>query len=171
MSHWSSNEPLVCGSNSKLNSSQANESVGSLVKDKKLVLKGTTSLLSLKVGRSEFHLAPYVPSYSPNFTPGMGGLLSRQTQDTLTHANLRIIPNKQKFMVSSGLRSSYLSHRMKKPVSTVNNIIKWEWFSSLSDLMQYSLIAYDAPTHMSPHVQFSDHIVYIITKVGRIHSL
>ena len=77
------------------------------------VLKGTTSLLSLKVGRSEFLLAPHVPSYSPSLTPEMGGLLSRRTQATLTHANLRIILNKQEFTVSYGLRSSYLGHRMK----------------------------------------------------------
>ena len=106
-------------------------------------IKGTTSLLSLKVGRSEFRLAPHVPSHSPSLTPKMGGLLSRRTQATLTHANLRIIPNKQKFIVSSRLRSSYLGHWMKKSVSTVNSIIKWEWVSSWSDLMQYSL-------HMCP---------------------
>ena len=106
------------------NPSQANERVGPLVQDLESVLKGTTSLLSLKAGRTEFHLTPYVPSYSPSLTLEMGGLLSRRTQATLTHANLRIILNKQEFIVSSGLRSSYLGHRMKKSVSTVNSIIK-----------------------------------------------
>ena len=95
-----------------------------LVQDLESVLKGTTSLLSLKVGTSDFHLAPYVPSYSPSLTPETGDLLSRRTRATLTHANLRIILNKQEFMVSSGLRSSYLGHRVKKSVSTVNRIIK-----------------------------------------------
>ena len=94
MSHSSSNEQLVCGPTTKSNPSQANERVGSLVQDLELILKGTTSLLSLKAGRSEFHLAPYVPGYSPSLTPEMGGLLSRRTRVTLTHANLRIIPNK-----------------------------------------------------------------------------
>ena len=140
MSHWSSNEQLVCGPTSKPNPSQANERVGPLVQDLESVLKGITSLLSLKVGRTEFHLAPHVPSYSPSLTPEMGGLLSRRTRATLTHANLRIILNKQEFIVSLGLKSSYLGHRMKrKSVSTVNDIIKWELFSSWFDLMQYSL--------------------------------
>ena len=87
--------------------------------------KGTTFLLSLKVGRSEFHLAPHVPSHSPSLTPEMGDLFSPRTRVTLTHANLRIILNKQEFMVSSGLKPSYLGYRMKrKSVSTVNDIIK-----------------------------------------------
>ena len=119
MSYWSSNEQLVCGPTSKLNPSQANERVGPLVQDLESVLKGT--------------------SHSPSLTPKMGGLLSRRTRAILTHANLRIILNKQEFMVRSGLRSSYLGNQMKKSVSTVNDIIKWEWFSSWSDLMQYSL--------------------------------
>ena len=140
MFHWSSYEQLVCGPTSKPNPYQANEWVGPLDQELESVLKGTTSLLSLKVGSSEFHLAPHVPSYSPSLTPEMGGLLSRRTRATLTHANLRIISNEQEFMVSSGLWSNYLGHRMKrKSVSTVNDIIKWEWFSSWSDLMQYSL--------------------------------
>ena len=95
-----------------------------LVQDLESVLKGTTSLLSLKAGTSEFYLAPYVPSYSPRLNPEMGGLLSRQTWATFTHANLRLIPNKQEFIVISGLMSSYQGHRMKKSVSTVNDIIK-----------------------------------------------
>ena len=45
--------------------SRANERVGPLVQDLESVLKGTTSLLSLKAGTSEFHLTPYVPSYLP----------------------------------------------------------------------------------------------------------
>ena len=44
----------------------------------------------------------------------MGGLLSHRTQVTLTHVNLRIILNKQEFIVNLGLRSSYLGHRVKK---------------------------------------------------------
>ena len=143
MSHWSSNEQLVSGLTSKPNPSQANERVGPLVQDLESVLKGTTSLLSLKVGRSEFHLAPYFPSHSPSLTPEMGDLLCWWTRATLTHANLRITPNKQEFMVSSGLKSSYLGHWMKrKLVSTVNDIIKWEWFSSWSDLVQYYCIGH-----------------------------
>ena len=55
------------------------ERMGPLVQDLESVLKGTTSLLSLKACRSEFNLAPYVPSYSPSLTPEMGGLLSRRT--------------------------------------------------------------------------------------------
>ena len=131
---------------------------------------GTTSLLSLKVGRSEFHLAPHVPSYSPSLTPEMGGLLSRQTRATLTHANLRIIQNKQEFIVSSGLRSSYLGHRMKKLVSIVNAIIKWEWFSSWFDLIQYSLHRMPPLTclHMY-NLVITLFILYI--KLGRIHSV
>ena len=83
------------------------------------------SAYSLKVGRSEFHLALHVPSHSPSLTPKMGGLLSRRTGATLTHVNLRILSNKQEFMVSSGLKSSYLGYRMKRrSVSTVNGIIK-----------------------------------------------
>ena len=128
MSHWSTNEQLVCGPTSKSNPSQANERVGPLVQDLKSVLKGTTSLLSLKVGRSEFHLAPHVASHSPSLTPEMGGLLSRRTWATLTHANLRIILNNQEFMVSLGLKLSYQGYQMKKKsISTVNDIIKWEW--------------------------------------------
>ena len=142
----------------------ANERVGPLVQDLELVFEGTTSLLSLKAGRSEFHLTLYVPSYSHSLTPGMGGLLSRWTRATLTDANLRIIPNKQEFIVSLGLRSSYLGHRMKKSVSTTNDIIKWERFSSWFDLMQYSL--HRTPPLTCPHVQFSDHIVYVIYKSG-----
>ena len=145
MSHWSSNEQLFCGPTNKLNPSQANERVGPLVQDLESVLKRITSLLSLKVCRREFHLVPHVPSHSPSLTPEIGGLLSRRTRATLTYANLRIILNKEEFMVSSGLRSSYLGHRMKrKSISTVNDIIKWEWFSLWSDLMQYSL-------HRTPH--------------------
>ena len=64
------------------------------VQDLGSLLKRTTSLLSLKAGRSEFYLAPYVPNYSPSLTLEMGGLLSRRSRATLTHANLRIIPNK-----------------------------------------------------------------------------
>ena len=64
------------------------------VQDLGSLLKRTTSLLSLKAGRSEFYLAPYVPNYSPSLTLEMGGLLSRRSQATLTHANLRIISNK-----------------------------------------------------------------------------
>ena len=171
MSHWSSNEQLVCGPTSKPNPSQANERVGPLVQDLESVLKGTTSLLSLKVGRSEFHLAPHVPSHSPSLTPEMGGLLRRWTRATLTHANLRIILKKQEFMVSSRLRSSDLGYQMKrKPVSTVNDNIKWEWFSSWSDLMQYSL-------HMTPPLTCLCMYNLVITlfmsstKVGRIHSV
>ena len=170
MSHWSSNEQLICGPTSKPNPSQANERVGPLVQDLESVLKGTTFLLSLKVGRSEFRLAPHVPSHSPSLTPEMGGLLNRRTRATLTHANLRIIPNKQEFIVSSGLTSSYLGHRMKKSVSTVNDIIKWEWFSSWSDLMQYSL-------HRTPPLTWLHMYNLVITlfisytKVGRIHSV
>ena len=115
-SHLSSNEQLVCGLTTKPNPSQVNERVGPLVKNLKSVLKGT-----------------------PSLTLEMGGLLSWWTRATLTHANLRIILNKQEFIVSSGLRSSYLGHRVKKSVSIVNVVIKWEWFSSWSDLMQYSL--------------------------------
>ena len=96
-----------------------------LVHDLESVLKGTTFLLSLRVGRSEFHLAPHVPSHSPSLTPEMGGLLSRRTRATFTRANLKIIRNKQEFMVSSGLKPSYLGYRMKrKSVSIVNDIIK-----------------------------------------------
>ena len=91
---------MVCGSTSKPNPSQANERVGPLVQDLESVLKGTTSLLSLKAGRSEFQLTPYVPNYSPSLTPEMVGLLSRRTRATLTHANLKIILNKQEFIVS-----------------------------------------------------------------------
>ena len=143
---------------------------GPFVQQLESVLKGTTSLLSLKVGRSEFLLTPYVPSYSPSLTPEMGGLLNRRTRATLTHANLRIIPNKQEFIVSWGLTSSYLGHRMKKSVSTVNDIIKWEWFSSWSDLMQYSL-------HSMPPLTWLHMYNLVITlfisytKVGRIHSV
>ena len=108
---------MVCGPTSKPNPSQANERVGPLAQDLESVLKGITSLLSLKVGRSEFHLAPHVPSHSPSLTPEMGGLLSRRTRATFTYANLRIIPNKQEFIVSSGLRSSYLGYRMKKKIN------------------------------------------------------
>ena len=170
MSHSSSNEQLVCGPTSKPNLSQVNEGVGPLVQDLESVLKGTTSLLSLKVCTSEFHLAPYVPSYSLSLTPEMGGLLSRRTQATLTHANLRIILNKQEFMVSSGLRSSYLGQRMKKLVSTVNDIIKWEWFSSWSDLMQYSLHRMPPITCLRVYnLVITFFILY--TKVGRIHSV
>lgn len=171
MSHWSSNEQLVCGPTSKPNPSQANERVGPLVQDLESVLKGTTSLLSLKVGRSEFRLAPHVPSHSPSLTPEMGGLLSRRTRATLTHANLRIIPNKQEFMVSSGLKPSYLGYRMKrKSVSTVNDIIKWEWFSSWSDLMQYSL--HRTPPLTCLHMYNLVITLFIsYTKVGRIHSV
>ena len=116
---------MVCGPTSKLNPSQANERVGPLVQDLESVLKGTTSLLSLKVVRSEFYLAPHVPSHSPSLTPEMGSLLSQRTRATLTHANLRIITNKQEFMFSSGLKPSYLGYQMKrKSVSTVNDIIK-----------------------------------------------
>ena len=115
---------MVCGSTSELNPSQANERVGTLIQDLESVLKGTTSLLSLKSGMSEFYLAPYVPNYSPSLTLEMGGLLSRRTRATLTNSNLRITPNKQEFIVSSGLRSSYLGHRMEKSVSKVNDIIK-----------------------------------------------
>ena len=75
--------------------------------------KGNNLSLSLKLGRSEFHLTPYVPSNSTSLTPEMEGLLSRRTRATLTHANLRIISNKQEFIVSSGLRLSYIGHRMK----------------------------------------------------------
>ena len=96
--------------------------MGPLIQDLGSVLKGTTSLLSLKVGRNEFYLAPYVPSYSPSLTLKMGGLLSRRTQGTLTHANVKIILNKQVFIVSSGLRLSYLGHRVKKSVPTVNGL-------------------------------------------------
>ena len=135
------------------------------------MFQGTTSLLSLKVGRSEFHLAPHVPSHSPSLSPEMGGLLSRRTRATLTHANLRIISNKQEFMVRLGLKPSHLGYRMKrKSVSTVNDIIKWEWFSSWSDLMQYSL-------HRTPPLQYLHMYNLVITlfisytKVGRIHSV
>ena len=171
MSHWSSNEQLVCGPTSKLNHSHANERVGPLVQDLVSVIKGTTSLLSLKVGRSEFRLAPHVSSYSPSLTPEMGGLLSRQTRATLTHPNLRIIPNKQEFMVSSELRSSYLGHRMKrKSDSTVNDIIKWEWFSSWPDLMQCSL--HRTPPLTCLHMYNSVITLFIsYTKVSRIHSV
>ena len=124
MFHLSSNEQLVCDPTSKSNPSQPNERVEPLDQDLELVLKGTISLLSLKVGRSGFHLAPYVSSYSPSLTLEMGGLLSRRARATLTHENLRIILNKQEFMISSGLRSSYLGHQMKKSVSIVNDIIK-----------------------------------------------
>ena len=171
MSHWSSNEQLICGPISKLNPSQAHERVGPLIQDLESVLKGTTSFLSLKVGRSEFHLAPHVPSHSPSLTPEMGGLLSWRTRATLTHANLRINPNKQEFMVSSRLKSSYLGHQMeRKPVSTVNDIIKWEWFSLWSDLMQYSL-------HRTPPLTCFHMYNLVITlfmsytKVGLIHSV
>ena len=116
---------MVCDPTSKPNPSQANERVGPLVQDLKSLFKGTTSLLSLKVCRSEFHLAPHVPSHSPSLTPEMGGLLSQRTRAALTHENLRIILNKQEFMVSSGLKSSYLGYRIKrKSVSTINDIIK-----------------------------------------------
>ena len=170
MSHWFSNEQLVCGPTSKLNPSQANERVGPLVQELELVLKGTTSLLSVKPGRSEFHLTPYVPSYSPSLTPEMGGLFSRWTRATLTHANLRIVPNKQEFIGSSGLRSSYLDHRMKKSVSTVNGIIKQEWFSSWFDLMQYSL--HTTPPLTCLHMYNLVITLFIsYTKVGRIHSV
>ena len=171
MSHWSSYEQLVCGPTSKPNPSQGNEWVGLLVQVLESVLNGTTSLLCLKVGRREFHLAPHVPSYSPSLTPEMGGLLSQQTRATLTHVNLRIIPNKQEFMVISGLRSSYLRHRTKrKSVSTVNDIIKWEWFSSWSDLMQYSL--HRTPPLTCLHVYNLVITLFIsYTKVGRIHSI
>ena len=151
MSHWSSNEQLVCGPTSKPNPSQANERVGPLVQDLESVFKGTTSLLSLKVGRSEFHFAPHVPSHSPSLTPEMGRLLSRRTRATLTHANL--------------------GYRMKrKSVSTVNDIIKWEWFSSWSDLMQYSLHRTSPLTclHMY-NLVITLFISY--TKVGSIHSV
>ena len=110
MSHWSSNEQLVCGLTSKPNPSRANERVGPLIQDLESVLKGTTSLLSLKVGRSEFHLAPHVLSHSPSLTPEMGGILSRRTRATLTHENLRIPLNKQEFMVISGLKPSYIGY-------------------------------------------------------------
>ena len=151
MSHWSSNKQLVCGPTSKPNPSQANERVGPLVQDLESVLKGT--------------------SHSPSLTPKMGGLLSRRTRATLTHANLRIIPNKQEFMVSSGLKPSYLGYRMKrKSVSTVNDIIKWEWFSSWSDLMQYSLHRTPPLTCLHMHnLVIALFISY--TKVGRIHSV
>ena len=116
---------MVCGPTSKLHPSEANERVGPLVQDLESMLKGTTSLLSLKVGRSEFHLAPHVPSHLPSLTPEIGGQFSWRTKATLTHANLRIISNKQEFMVSSGLKPSYLGYRMKrKSVSTVNDFIK-----------------------------------------------
>ena len=171
MSHWSSNEQLVCGPTSKPNPSQANERVGPLVQDLESVLKGATFLLSLKMGRSEFHLAPHVPSHSTSLTPEMGGLLSRRTRATLTHANLRIILNNQEFMVSLGLKLSYQGYQMKKKsISTVNDIIKWEWFSSWSDLMQYSL-------HRTPPLtcllMYNLVITLFIsyTKVGRIHSI
>ena len=171
MSHWFSYEQLVCGPTSKPNPSQANERVVPLIQDLESVLKGTTSLLSLKVGRSEFHLAPHVLSHSPSLTPEMGGLLSRRTRASLTHANLRIIPNKQKFMVSSGLKPSYLGYRMKrKSVSTVNDIIKLEWFSSWSDLMQYSL--HRTPPLTCLHTYNLVITLFIsYTKVGRIHSV
>ena len=169
-SHWSSNEQLVCGPTTKPNPSRANERMGPLVQDLKSVFEGTTSLLSLKAGRSEFHLRLYVPSYSPSLTPGMGGLLSRWTWATLTHANLRIIPHKQEFIVSSRLRTSYLGHRMKKSVSTINDIIKWEWFSSWSDLMQYSL--HRTPPLTCFHMYNLVITLFIsYTKVGRIHSV
>ena len=161
---------MVCGPTSKLNPSHANEWVGPLVKDLELVFKGTTSLLSLKVGRSEFHLVPHVPSYSPSLTPEMGGLLSWRTRATLTHENPSLIANKQEFIVSSGLRLNYLGHRMKKSVSTVNDIIKWEWFSSWFNLMQYSL-------HMTPPLTCLHMYNLVITlfisytKVDRIHSV
>ena len=110
------------------------------------------------------------PSYSPSLTPEMWGLLSRRTRATLTHINLRIIPNKQKFIVSSGLRSSYLGHRMKKSVSTVNGIIKWVWFSSSSNLMQYSL--HRTPPLTCLHIYNLMTTLFIsYTKVGRIHSI
>ena len=144
--------------------------MGPLVQDLESVFEGTTSLLSLKAGRSEFHLTLYVPSYSPGLTPGMEGLLSRWTLATLTHANLRIIPNKQEFIVNSRLRLSYLGHRMKKSVSTINDIIKLEWFSSWSDLMQYSL--HRTPPLTCLHMYNLVITLFIsYTKVGRIHSL
>ena len=122
------------------------------------------------MGRSEFHLAPYVPSYSPRLTPEMWGLFSWRTWATLTHVNLRIIPNKQEFMVSSELRSSYLGHRMKKLVSTVNDIIKWECFSYWSDLMQYSL--HRTPPLTCLHMYNLVITLFIsYTKVSRIHSV
>ena len=101
----------------------------------------------------------------------MGGLLSRRTWATLTHANLRIILNKQEFMVSLGLKPSYLGYRMKrKSVSTVNDFIKWEWFSSWSDLMQYSL--HRTPPLTCLHMYNLVITLFIsYTKVGRIHSV
>ena len=87
-------QQLVCGPTTKSNPSQANERVGPLVQDLESVFKGTTSLLSIKAGRSEFHLTPYVPNYSPSLSLEMGGLLSLRTLATLTHTTLRIISDK-----------------------------------------------------------------------------
>ena len=141
-SNWSSNEQLVCGPTTKPNPSRANERVGPIVQDLESVFKRTTSLLSLKAGRSDFYLAPYVPSYSLNLTLEMGGFLSRRTRATFTHAYLRIILNKHEFIVSSGLRSSYLYSLHRTP--------------PLTCLHMYNLV-------------ITLFISY--TKVGRIHSV
>ena len=50
---------------------------GPFVQDLDSVFKGTTYLLTLKAGKSEFRLAPYVPNYPSNLTSEMGGLLGQ----------------------------------------------------------------------------------------------
>ena len=106
----SSNEQVVCSPTTKPNPSHPNERVCTHVQDPDSALKGTTSLLTLKWDRSEFHIAPYVPSSLPKPVPEMGGLLSQRYRAALTHADQRTSLNKQEFIVSSGLRSSYLGH-------------------------------------------------------------
>ena len=151
MFNWSSNKQLVCGPTTNLNPSQTNERVGSLVQDLESVVR-ITSLASLKVGRSEFHLAPYVPSYSPSLTLEMRDLLSRRTRVTLTHANLRIISNKQEFMVGLGLRTSYLGHRMKKSVSTVNDPTRTRYSALSLYYRSFWLYTWTWSTLMSLHI-------------------
>ena len=63
------------------------------------------------MGRSEFHLEPYVPNYPPSLTLAMGGLLGQQCWAVLNYAGLRIIPCEQELIVSLGLRLSYLGHQ------------------------------------------------------------
>ncbi|TYK16320.1 retrotransposon protein, putative, Ty3-gypsy subclass [Cucumis melo var. makuwa] len=70
------------------------------------------SRAACKWGRSEFHFAPYVPSYPLDLTPEMGGLLGQRYRAALTYADLRILLNEQKFIVSLGLRSSYLGEEI-----------------------------------------------------------
>ncbi|KAA0047869.1 hypothetical protein E6C27_scaffold133G001380 [Cucumis melo var. makuwa] len=92
-----------------LNPSRANEKVGPLVQDLDSVLKGTTYLLSQKWVGVNSVLHPMSLAIHSVLSPKWEALGQRQ-KVARTYEDLRILSNEQKFIVSSGLRSSYLGH-------------------------------------------------------------